>query len=117
MTYSQPLLIIVLPGSEQRLERVVGWERKAGSVDEELAGDVEEDEEEVEGAEAEHEVDFGDARLLLELVEVRLLGELLVLQGEWRVSHGADALSLGPWCLTSWLRWYCALHKRSVPVP
>lgn len=68
-TYSKPLRIIRLPGREQRMERVVRREREASGVDEELAGDVEEDEEEVEGAEAEDDVDLGHARLLLEILQ------------------------------------------------
>lgn len=70
------MCVISLAAGEQGLERVVGWEGKAGSVDEELAGDVEEDEEEVESAETEDDVDLGDAGLLLEVVEGWVLGEL-----------------------------------------
>lgn len=46
-TYSQPLGIIRRAAAEQRLERVVCGKRKARSIDQELAGNVEEDEEEV----------------------------------------------------------------------
>lgn len=70
------MCVISLAAGEQGLERVVGWEGKAGGVDEELAGDVEEDEEEVESAETEDDVDLGDAGLLLEVVEGWVLGEL-----------------------------------------
>ena len=58
------------------MQRVVGRDDEANSIDEELGGDVEEDEEEVGGGEAEHDVDLGHARLLLELVQVRVLAEL-----------------------------------------
>ena len=63
-------------GAEDGIEREVGRDHKAGSVDEKLAGNVEEDEEEVEGAETEDYVDFRDARLLFEAVESWVLGEL-----------------------------------------
>lgn len=75
-TYSEPLGVIRLPGRKQRLEGVVGRKREAGSVDQELAGDVEEDEEEVEGAEAEDNVDLGHTRLGFQFVEVVVLAEL-----------------------------------------
>jgi len=65
VTYGKPLAIIGLPAAEQRLEREVCRDGEARGVDQELAGDVEEDEEEVEGAEAEHDVDLGHASLLL----------------------------------------------------
>jgi len=76
MTYRQPLGVVGGAGGEQGMQRVVGRDDEADGVDEELGGDVEEDEEEVRGAKAEHDVDLGDARLLLELVQVRVLLEL-----------------------------------------
>ena len=39
----KPLSVIGFPHGEDCLHRPVGWEREAGGVDEELAGDVEED--------------------------------------------------------------------------
>lgn len=77
-THGQPLRVIARLAREQGLERVVGRDDESGGVDEELAGDVEEDEEEVEGAEAEDDVDLGHVGLLLELLQLRVLGELLV---------------------------------------
>jgi hypothetical protein len=74
--YGEPLRIVRLPDGEDGLQGPVGREGEAGSVDEELAGDVEEDEEEVEGREAEDDVDFRDGGLRLEVVERWVLGEL-----------------------------------------
>jgi hypothetical protein len=68
-TYSQPLSVIDLAGAEQGIQRVVSRNDEAGNVDEEGAGDVEEDEEEVESPEAEDHVDLGYGSLLLEVVE------------------------------------------------
>ena len=67
-TYGQPLGVITLLRSEESLEGVVGRDDEAGGVDEELSSNVEEDKEEVEGAEAEHDVDLGDVGLLLKLL-------------------------------------------------
>jgi hypothetical protein len=75
-TYGEPLRIIRLAGREDGLHGPVGREHEASGVDEELAGDVEEDEEEVEGAETEHDVDLGDGGLRFEVVERWVLGEL-----------------------------------------
>ena len=61
---------------EERLKRVVGRQREASSVDEKLSGDVEEDEDEVESAETEDDVDLRDGRLLLEVGEGWVFGEL-----------------------------------------
>lgn len=46
------LSVIDLAHTEQRSQRVVAGEKEARDVNEELAGDVEKDEEEVEGGEA-----------------------------------------------------------------
>lgn len=72
----QPLGVIRLCRGEQGLERVVAGNDKAGNVDEQLAGNVEEDEEEVEGTEAKDEVDLGDGGLLLKVGEDGVLGQL-----------------------------------------
>lgn len=77
-THGQPLGIIGLAAREEGAERVVGRNREAGGVDKELASDVKEDEEEVEGAETQDDVDLRHAGLLLEVVELRVLGELPV---------------------------------------
>ena len=76
-TYGQPLRVVGFGGSEEGVERVVCGEGKASGIDQELAGNVKEDEEEVEGGDAQHHVDFGDAGLLLEVVQGWVFGELL----------------------------------------
>jgi len=76
MTHRQPLGIISNSSSEQGMERVVGRDDEADGVDEKLGGDVEEDEEEVHGRQAEDNIDLGDAGLLLEFVQVRVFPEL-----------------------------------------
>ena len=81
-SYRKPLSVVGLPRREEGMKRVVGRERETGSVDEKLAGDVEEDQEEVEGAETKHDVDLGNTGLLLEIAERRVLAELLVKVGE-----------------------------------
>jgi hypothetical protein len=81
-TYGQPLGVIALGGGEEGLEGVVGGDNKAGGVDEELSSNVEEDKEEVEGAEAENNVDLGNVGLLLKLLQLRVLGQLLVELGQ-----------------------------------
>jgi hypothetical protein len=81
-TYGQPLGVITLLRSEESLEGVVGRDDEAGGVDKELSSNVEEDKEEVEGAEAENDVDLGDVGLLLKLLQLRVLGQLLVELGQ-----------------------------------
>ena len=68
--------VIGLGLGEESLERVVAGDEEASKVDEELASNVEEDEEEVEGTETEDDVDLRDGALLLEVVEGRVLGQL-----------------------------------------
>lgn len=68
--------VIGLARGEQSLERVVTGNEETSKVDKELASDVEEDEEEVEGTETEDDVDLGDGALLLKVVEGRVLGQL-----------------------------------------
>lgn len=75
-TYREPLCVIGLAAAEKGLQGVVGRNGETGGVDQELAGNVKEDEEEVEGADAEDYVDLGDGGLLFERVELGVLGEL-----------------------------------------
>lgn len=79
---SKPLSVIDLACAEQSSKRVIAGNDKASDIDQELAGDVEKDEEKVEGAETEDSVDLGDRRLLLEVVESGVLGQLLVQLGD-----------------------------------
>lgn len=62
---------------EEGLERVVAGQEETGKVDEELASDVEEDQEEVNSDQAKDGVDLGDGGLSLQVVEHRVLGQLL----------------------------------------
>jgi hypothetical protein len=66
------LCVISLPSAKERIHRVVTWENKSGSIHEELAGDVEEDKEEVYTSESKEEVNLRDRGLLLEVVENRV---------------------------------------------
>jgi hypothetical protein len=68
--------VVDLAGAEQGFERVVSRDNEAGEVDQELAADVEEDEEEIETDKAEEGVDLGHAGLPLKIVERRVLGQL-----------------------------------------
>lgn len=75
---SQPLSVVNLAGAEERIERVVSWNDEASEVGEDLAAEVEEDQEEVESKDAENSVDLWDGGLLLEVVEDWVLGQLLI---------------------------------------
>ena len=68
--------IIDLVTAEQCFKRVVSGNDETGKVDEELASDVEEDEEKVETDEAEEDVDLGNAGLLLKVIEHRIPAKL-----------------------------------------
>jgi hypothetical protein len=70
------LRVVNLAGAKESVQRVVTGDDEAGNVDEELASNVEEDKEEVEAGEAEESVDLGDGRLLFEVVEGGVLGQL-----------------------------------------
>lgn len=70
------LSIICLARGEQGIERVVARNQETGKVDEELASDVEEDEEGVDTDQAKDDIDLRNGGLALEVVEDRVLGEL-----------------------------------------
>jgi hypothetical protein len=53
--------VIVFVGSEKGLEGVIAWDNETGNVGQELTAEVEDDEEEVEGDEADEGVGLGDA--------------------------------------------------------
>lgn len=61
---------------EEGAKRVVPRDDKTSKVGEELATDVEDDEEEIERSKADDAVGFGDAHLLLDVVKGGVLGEL-----------------------------------------
>lgn len=70
------LSVVCGGGAEQSLDRKVARDDEASHVDEELAGDVEENEEEVQGANTKDGVHLGHRGLLLKVVENRVLGKL-----------------------------------------
>ena len=72
----QPLRVIGLADAEERFERVVAWDDEASDVDEKLASNVEENEEEVEGAQAENHVNFGDGGLPFEVLQTGIFVQL-----------------------------------------
>lgn len=72
----QPLCVIRLANAEERFERIVSGNDETCNVDEKLATDVEEDEEEVQGPKAQNHVHLGDRRLLLKILERGIFGKL-----------------------------------------
>lgn len=96
-TYSEPLGIILLGSGKEGIERVVSGEDEASKVGEELAAEVEDDQEEVESNETDDGISLGNAGGLLEVVEGRVLGQLLR-QVSYAKSNDAVAW---PTCLRS----------------
>ena len=86
-THGQPLGVIGLASAEEGLKGVVGRDDEAGGVDKELSSNVEEDQEEVQGTEAEDDVDLGNIGLLLKLLQLRVLGQLLVELGQVELGY------------------------------
>ena len=70
------LSIINLARREQGIQRVIAGDQKAGKVNEELASNVEEDQEEVNADKAEENIDLRDRGLFLQIVKSRILGKL-----------------------------------------
>lgn len=75
---SQPLSIILLVVSEEGTKRVVARDDETSEVGQKLASEVEDNEEEVESADTDGGIGFGNTSLLLEVVEGGVLGELAV---------------------------------------
>lgn len=90
-TYSQPLSVILLVGSEESGQGVVAGNDETSKVGQKLAAQVEDDEEKVESANADGGVGLGDARRLLEVVKGGVLGEL---SGQNRQHPSARAICL-----------------------
>jgi hypothetical protein len=76
VTYGQPLRVILGARSEESCQRVVSGDDESSKVGEKLAAEVEDDQEKVQGTEADGSVGFGNAGRLLEVVEGGVLGEL-----------------------------------------
>jgi hypothetical protein len=68
------LCIIRLSWAKQRFQRVVGWDKEPGKVDEEPSSNIEENKEEVNPGDAEESVDLGNRGLLLKVVEYWVFG-------------------------------------------
>jgi len=75
---SEPLGIVILLGGEEGIQGVVSGDDEAGEVGQELASEVEDNEEEVESGEPNGGVDLGDRGLLLKVVEGGILRKLTV---------------------------------------
>ena len=68
------LSVVCFTCTKQRLQRIVSWNQESSKVDEELSGDVEEDEKEVHPEESKEGVDLRDGGLLLKIVEYLIFG-------------------------------------------
>lgn len=72
------LSVIGSTSSKQGMKRVVTWDEETSKVDQELASDVEEDEEEVDANETQDDIDLRDGGLSLQVVQGGILGELII---------------------------------------
>ena len=90
------LRVIRSSGGEQSVQRVVGRDDETSQVNQELAGDVEENEEEVDADQAEDHVDLRDGGLTLQVVEDGVLGQL-----DNRKNMGVSALLREPFSLAN----------------
>lgn len=79
---SQPLSIVSCGVSKEGGKRVVAGDDEASEVGEELATEVKDDEEEVEGGDTNGGIGLGNASLLLQVGDGRVLGELSVENAE-----------------------------------
>jgi len=77
----EPLCIIGLARAEQSLQRIITRDHEAGEVHEQLAADVEEDKEEIRGYQPKDSIALWDRGLFLQVVQERILGELLIKVG------------------------------------
>jgi len=78
----QPLCVINLACTEQCLKGVIARNDESRKVDQELAANVEENQEEVETDESEEGINLWDGGLLLKVVEGRILGKFLIDLGD-----------------------------------
>lgn len=96
-TYGQPLGVVLLVRSEQGIDGVVARDNETGKVGQELTTEVEDDEEEVEGGDADDGVRLGDVGLLLEVVQGGVLGQLPHTPKSALMEHQfADAVEILP---------------------
>ena len=68
--------IIHFARSEQCIQRVIARNQKAGKVDQKSAGDVEENQKEIDSDKSEKSINLGYGSLLFKVVENRIFGEL-----------------------------------------
>ena len=61
--------VICLLNAEKSFQRVVTRNNETSSVDQKFASKIEKNQEEVECAQSENDIDFGNGRLLLEVVQ------------------------------------------------
>lgn len=76
MTYGQPLRVVLLVVGEESSEGVVSGDDEASEVGEELATEVEDDEEEVKSTNTDDGIGLGNAGLSLQVVKRGILGQL-----------------------------------------
>lgn len=88
MTYRQPLRVIRLGRGKERVERVISGDDEAGNVGQELAPEVEDDEEEVQRYQTNHGIGLWNGSLPLEVVESGVLGELAAPSGQTNIRVG-----------------------------
>jgi len=74
----QPLRVVGLGRGEEGTERIVGGNGETSEVGQELATEVEDDKEKVEGDEADDSIGLGNRGRLLEVVQSGVFGKLLV---------------------------------------
>jgi hypothetical protein len=67
------------------MKRVITRNQETGKVNQELAGDVEEDKKEIDAGKTEDGVDLGDGGLSFEVVEEGVFGELLRRISMWKL--------------------------------
>lgn len=74
--YGQPLSVVRRAGGEESVQGVVARDGETGNVGQELAAEVEDDEEEVESDHADNSVGLGHRGAALEVDERGILAEL-----------------------------------------
>jgi hypothetical protein len=97
----KPLGVVVGVVCEESAERVVAGNDEASKVGQKLATHVEDNEEEVEGSEANDTIGFGNASLLLEVVEGGVLGQLSVQSAQVVLSLILSGSHFGSWLFVS----------------
>jgi hypothetical protein len=97
----KPLGVVVGVVCEESAQRVVTRDDEASDVGQQLAAHVEDDEEEVEGGQANDSIGLGDTSLLLEVVEGGVLGQLSVQSAQVVLSLILSGSHFGSWLFVS----------------